>query len=287
MSWRPLSRREDPTYDEPREGVPDYLADPLLDWISAVVRSIGFGALPLMAQIQLRLRISPPLDLKHINYALASLKTRVNQDGTLFLDTLDLLLHLAVSQSRRTGLSNILRTGGSVWDVREPDQRAASEGAKLVRRAPGPVADTMAIAASSSDRAHSHLNAAWGALMGRSPDPSVAYREAIRAVEAAAKPIVLPNNERATLGQMIAALRDKPDKWTFAIANSSPSDVADLAKMIWTGQVDRHGTDDMTVPESVTFEEADAAVYIAIALVRIFTADLVVRAPENSASEEG
>jgi hypothetical protein len=57
-------------------------------------------------------------------------------------------------------------------------------------------------------------------LAGRNPDESTAYREAIRAVEAAAKPVIIPKNDKATLGQMIAALRDNGDKWATTIGTS-------------------------------------------------------------------
>jgi len=77
---------------------------------------------------------------------------------------------------------------------------------------------------------------------GAGPDPSGAYREAVRAVEAVAKPVILPNNDRATLGQM---------------------------ESVWTGQLDRHGTDDETVPLNVSPAEADAAFSACLNLVRL------------------
>jgi hypothetical protein len=51
-----------------------------------------------------------------------------------------------------------------------------------------------------------YLATAWNRAYGRNPDPSGAYRDAIRAVEASAKPIILPADPVATLGKMIAAL---------------------------------------------------------------------------------
>lgn len=69
---------------------------------------------------------------------------------------------------------------------------------------------------------------------------------------------------------MIADIRNKPAKWTVVLEGASMENVADLASMIWTSQLDRHGTDDETVPLSVSQDEADAAVHLAIGLVRLF-----------------
>jgi len=63
---------------------------------------------------------------------------------------------------------------------------------------------------SKHGNAASHLRAAWHKVYGRKPDASGACREAVRAVEAAAKPVVTPNDPIATLGKMIKAMRDKP-----------------------------------------------------------------------------
>ena len=106
--------------------------------------------------------------------------------------------------------------------------------------------------------------------MGRSPDPSSAYREAIRAVEVVAGPVVKPGDSKATLGTIISALRDKPSKWTVDLEKASPEQVTEMLAMLWQSQFDRHGTDDESVPLNVSQEQADAAVHIAIALTRMF-----------------
>ena len=44
-------------------------------------------------------------------------------------------------------------------------------------------------------------------------------------------------------------------------------------ELLWTNQLDRHGTDDESVPLQVTQEQAELAVHIALLLVRIFSRD--------------
>src|SRR5439155_4689791 len=91
--------------------------------------------------------------------------------------------------------------------------------------------------ASSSGRAGAHLATAWREAYGRDPDPTAAYREAVRGVEAAAKPVVLPNNDAATLGTMIAAMRDAPGKWKTVFTTPPAVDgvgvVRGLMELLW------------------------------------------------------
>jgi hypothetical protein len=114
--------------------------------------------------------------------------------------------------------------------------------------------------------------------MGRDPDPSTAYRESIRAVEVVAKPIVSPENNRATLGTVIRDMKAKPEKWVVRLDNSSTEQVIAMCELLWKGQTDRHGSDDPEVPLNVSQEEADSAFYIALALVRLFASGAVTRA---------
>jgi hypothetical protein len=268
--FRPLSRRSDPTYDEPQEGIPDYLLEPVLNWIASVRG--GAGSEKTLRMIQTRLRMFPALDwTRGWQSAWHSLVNRIHDDREFGLDVVDLLLHVSSTGPYRSVLSRELGSGGSAWEVEKLEYGTA----QLTRRSPGPITEAMDALRSDSERAHHHLRAAWGYLMGRSPNPSAAYREAVRAVEAAAKPVVLPNDAKATLGKMIRALRDNPGKWDFVLADAGPSEVADMCAMIWTNQSDRHGTDDDSAPMSVSQEEADAAFHIALALVRLFSGRLI------------
>jgi hypothetical protein len=118
-----------------------------------------------------------------------------------------------------------------------------------------------------------HLGAAWDKVYGRSPDASGAYREAVRAVEAVAKPVVTAADPAATLGKVIKAMTDKPAKWTADLG--SVDVVADMMGQLWTSQLDRHGTDDETVPLSVSAAKAEAALHLAVTLVHLFQSGAV------------
>lgn len=55
--------------------------------------------------------------------------------------------------------------------------------------------------------ARQHLEKSRGRLFGLHPDPSGAYDEVVRAVEAVACPLFLPNAQTPTLGTVLAHLR--------------------------------------------------------------------------------
>jgi len=165
-------------------------------------------------------------------------------------------------------LDNMLREGGSAWMV-APDRQA------LVQRVQPEVAEAARVVIESGSRAGHHLAEAWRSVYGRDPDPSSGYREAVRAVEAAARPIVIPNDATATLGKIIGRLRSEPEKFATVFEND-PQDfkpleaVRGLMSLVWKYQRDRHGTDDETVPLHVSLEQAEAALHAALTLVHWF-----------------
>jgi hypothetical protein len=72
----------------------------------------------------------------------------------------------------------------------------------------------------------------------------------------------------------LTALRDlkaKPSKWTFTLGDLDP--VIAMMERLWTSPI-RHGTD---VRTDHTQPEADAAVHLAIPLVRYFAGGLVTQ----------
>lgn len=109
---------------------------------------------------------------------------------------------------------------------------------------------------------------------GLHPDPTAAYREAVRAVEEIACPLVLAKaaaNNSASLGTVRNHLRDAPGKWRFVLldkdGDGSVGLLVAMLDRLWTGQVSRHGggqdSRDQTLPE------AHAAVHLAATLVQL------------------
>ena len=209
-------------------------------------------------------------------------------DDGLFLDAVDHALYLYASEAagswgglppaedarRREieALSRILDKGGSVWSVIWPSRHPAY----LARRATQVTQQQVASMASGHERPGEYLTEAWRQVFGREPNPSSGYREAVRAVEAAAKPVVLPKDPGATLGKMHPALREGWKKFAIELGGSAvgPQEkariVAEMMQLLWKGQLDRHGSDNADVPLTVSQEQAEAAAHMALLLVEWF-----------------
>jgi hypothetical protein len=277
----PLSKREqpDPSFSEPREGVPDYLWQPLIEWLAEIVR--GGRGVP-DAEWLLRLQTSLEVSLRWDTppHAFDSLITQMSADRPLALDVFDYALNDLGEISETTGsytvnrvttLMNILTRGGSAWGVAiGEDQRAG-----LVRRLVGPVRESIEQLRGPHERAHHYLTEAWRKIFGRNPDPTDGWHEAVRAVEVVACPAVIPNDTRGTLGKVIAAIDASPSRWTFALG--PPEIVSGMARGVWLSEL-RHGSADESAPLEATPEQAATAFHLALALVQIFASGYVIRA---------
>jgi hypothetical protein len=165
----------------------------------------------------------------------------------------------------------------SVYRVRE-------DGHGLERRSNVMVTGALkeAIAAGSKPEAGSaamHLRRSWDAVHALHPQPGVAYSEAVKAVEASAHAVLEPSNSRATLGTMLRALRENPQRFSLAIPGpDGQGDIMPLIsnlKLLWEGQTSRHGSQSPTREETV--QEAAIAVSIAILLVDWFASGAIRR----------
>jgi hypothetical protein len=275
-SWRPLSKRDDESYDALHEGVPEWLVASLLDFAEAQLIYVTAHTRrrqpdrEKLKEVERKLRV--PLDwTEGGDSALLSIRRNVDDRG-YFLDLVDFLLsRLETTQggtSTAKTVEDALAEGGSAWAV-----RASHEGFRLVRRVDVTVAAAAKAVMSASGRAGQHLAKAWMEVYGRQPDASTAYLEAVRAVEAIGSPIVSPKHRAPTLGTMIADLKNAPAKWTVALKPKAGDPVVmirETMELLWTAELDRHGTADQSAPLHVSAEEAEAAVHLAVTLVHWF-----------------
>jgi hypothetical protein len=106
------------------------------------------------------------------------------------------------------------------------------------------------------------------------PDPSGAYIDAIRAVEAVASPMFLPLSPVPTLGRVRDHLQQAGLKYEYVLTDKSgePGSTEGVTMMLtdlWSGHSDRHAGGPREAP--VTREAAEAALTIATALVTLFS----------------
>lgn len=261
--WQPLSQRHrgESAYDDgPYEGLPPHLRTAVLAWIQRALfdSQSKTWRVELVEKLALRFRLeyfphgSPGQTVaKHF-------LEEISGDEDLMLDVVDGILANARAV-KGAFLRDLLRDGGSAWTV--------AENERGLERAVDPTAAAAAVAAMAPrDEASADLRIAWSHTYGRSPDPSDAWDHAIKAVESLLYPLVSPANAKATLGSMIATMRQKPGKWEHVL----PADRSDgvellieLLDMMWPNP-DRHATGATRPP---TPAEAQAAVQIAVLVV--------------------
>ncbi|MGW1956113.1 hypothetical protein ACWCPI_25760 [Streptomyces sp. NPDC001920] len=289
--WQPLSRRHISTREEALfEGVPDHLIRPLEAWITGYLD--GYPELTERVALLMRVALDTPDPEQLVEAVSAS-------DSSRLLDVVDAVLHIDKRlwwELDVTGPEPTMEAGLADWipafgwpkgsraaAVERLDEMLMDAGSafevdwrqRCLQRRVDATVTTAAEQAMSMDGG-SHLQASWAATYGRHPDASKAYDEAIRAVEAAAIPIVLPNDTKATLGKVLAHFTQASDKWELAIEGPDGGAIAPLTEMIsllWKGHVARHAGSPTFRPQHQ--DEAQMAVHLAATLVHWFTTGAV------------
>lgn len=277
--WRPLFEEAGEaaeTYDALVEGVPRWLQASLASWIKGQVLSDYSyeDTLERLRWIERGLRWKIDWSVVNQSGPLPALMLVARTDTDL-LKLTDYLLSACRNYTALEELKYMLEQAGSAWTV---GQRVGRPG--LVRRVPEGVQEAAEAAFAIGD-AGRLLRQAWGAIFGLDPNPSESYRLAVKAVEAAAIPVVSPANAKATLGTVIKQLEDQGD-WALPFERQhtrSPAGevLLGMLRTLWHGQHDRQAGGDPSLPLSVSPAEAEAAVAMAVTLVQWFTGRSVTR----------
>jgi hypothetical protein len=276
QEWRRLSMRQgNQPPDVLAERVSAHLYEPLIEWLAITASENMLRRVAVAARLTLKptaAGLSNPHQRRDV------LRIGLSEAGgsasDALLDMVDSFLHELPEISRYVALDveKLLDLGGSAWRVK-PERDG------LVRRVDPAIATkierTMAAAWEVAPSATLHLAEALKHAYGRSPDPSKVFSESIKAVEAAAAPVVTPNDLQATLGKIIGEMRKSPTSWSVAIANANTNVVIGNMETIWKGQTDRHGGVGKTEP--VTYLAAEATFHLAATLVQWFTAGAITK----------
>lgn len=169
-------------------------------------------------------------------------------------------------------LEAILRTGRSRFAVVSHD-----ESDRLGHRVPEGVriaAEQVMTLESTSSKL---LRRAWTKVHDLAPDDGGAYWHAVKAVEAAAFPVLGIEGETATLSHAVRAIERREATWRLPFVREhteypSRDVLLGMLKSMYRGQRDRHGSEAYA---DVTHAEAEAAVLMAVSLVGWFSAGLV------------
>jgi len=265
-NYQPLSVRRGIAQPRgPYEGVPEHLTAPLIYWLEGVLgyRTPGGGVDQGRIMI-LAMAANVPLQSASWDDSgqLEELRMACRRNDDTFLDVIDAVLAY-VPRAPTDELRTILQIGGSAWTV-------AEDGGSLQRRVDPATSEDFARATSADDRASLELRTAFGHVYGREPNASDAWDHAIKAVEEALIPIVVPNKAKANLGDVAGQLKAQPERWALRLDSSSPhlssvETLEALLRLVWPNP-DRHGGNGPTREPSLT--EAAGVVQLAVMVVQ-------------------
>ncbi|SNR75662.1 hypothetical protein SAMN06265360_117110 [Haloechinothrix alba] len=274
----PFQRLDDrlagkPVDDVLLDGVPDHLELPLRDWLKAAFKvEPPYKNRPHMEELAQQVVVSLQWSAYTSRSKVEYINTLVGAPTDELLVVVDAVLQCdgdnpgvsQIGRDKRAKLRDLLYRGRSVY-------RISDNGRQLVRRVDPTAEDAYRAAVGAADPTTAQLLAdAWRHAYKPDPEPTTAYREAVRAVEQVACPLVLPNDNDPTLGKVIAHLQDAGHKWeTVLVAKGGdpggPEPVREVMSRLWTGQVSRHGGAKNSRDQDPG--EAEAAVHAAVLLV--------------------
>ena len=207
-AWVPLSVRTGarPPF-APVEGIPGFLWNYLRNWIKDAIRDDAQTGI----DIDLTLRLNAQRFINGyptVGDAVAAALEKPLRNQVALLDVIDWLLHRGKGSAET--LERLLATAGHVL-------RVSPDGDGLVQRLDPSAWALYQHATRPQDAASDHMHEAWTLTFGQHPKPGQGWGEAVKAVECLLKPVVSPNDSKATLGKMTAAIRNGHDKWTCAL----------------------------------------------------------------------
>lgn len=283
MPRPPLSVRlggELSAWEGPYDGVPPWLFGSLVAWVQRffaksrdLYGEVTWDSIAL-ARMERECRLS--LQWETAQAAMTSALQTGAADHEVFLNIVDWCVGQSTDPESLVLLEQMLHESSSLYTI----GRDGSGMRELQRRVSAETRSAVEGAAPAGTRAAEYLARAWSHVYGRSPDASAGFLAAVKAVEAAAIPVVQPSHAAATLGTVIGEMNANPTRFECALqppTGSAVADVVTMMKLLWKSQFDRHGSADPSVPISVSLEEAEAALHLAATLVHWFTSGAVWR----------
>ena len=279
--WRPWDAEDDEYAErlEIKSMVPDPLRPFLHAWLREELNTGGYGSTDAATvhELQSGLEIDFRLGLGTVK-TIDLVRRIAAEDDRFLMQVVDYLaatytqrMYADVPQSIAT-LSWHLDQNMSAVQV-SPNE---SNVYRIRRRLPLGVEDSgVGAVERASEQAGKHLIKAWSALRSLTPDTSLVMTEAIRAVEAAAGPVVIPRDKQQRLGKIAQALKARE---TWALVLKQRDDGEPDHRMVLVGMIEtlayaeqhRHGG------ESPSPLEALAHVQLASTLVAWFSTGIVV-----------
>ena len=262
MTWQPLSRRTKGLGpDGPFEGVPPHLRALLADWVTETLNRSGLQSKATTVGVVMRFPMAPGRSPWGVT---ADLVETALKDDEFFLDLVDSTLKVFGQwENNYVSLRELLALAGSCWTV-------GVDCVSLTRVVSEELAQLVPEVTSPSDAISGELREAWANAYGRNGDPSDAWDHAIKALESALIPVVVPKKAKPNLGDVLGVLRaNDGGKWKSAFPGKDDDNpVEQMVKtleQIWPN-IDRH--QGVQVARQPTAAEARSVVAPTAALIQ-------------------
>lgn len=247
-----------------REGLPDWLKRPMWSFLASTVSVYG----PMGRQISpVFIDMLAGLTGHSLPQDSQDLVSVLSGNDELLLDAVDYAMAWTREEpiwKHVQDLNTHLDNARSIYTIGRDD----SGRYEIQYRQPPELTQIVEEATSRRDRSARHLQEAWSNAFKRDANLNAAGAAAVKAVEVAAKPVIIPDNNKATLGQIISAMRDKAEKWeTDSEADGGIEAITDMMDQIWKGH-HRHG--DETKPFEASAAGTQMIVHLAVLLVHWF-----------------
>lgn len=225
--FQPLSVRNGTRDPLPyHDGIPEHLESQLLAWVGAEIGpqdSVIVSAI-MLAELQIPPSQTARTDQQRILHY-------CGRGNTETLDVIDYLLashpvfsaEIDDAPTAVLAMSYLLGGGRSLWTVVLVAAETVGQlpgfteqspyRAVLQRRVPKAVEEQYLAARGIGGTAGDQLTKAWHAAYGLDADAEVAWKAAIKAVEAALTPVVEPDTDRSSLGKLRKLIAAAPHKW--------------------------------------------------------------------------
>lgn len=259
------------------KGIPGHMRPSLQQWVVSAMRNLS-----LDGYLQRRLQIDVAARGARSVYDAAS------KDDVLLLDIVDTILQMLPGLDEAASEYHVRELLGSMlveMDEMLTQSSSAyavdySDGCRLTTRVDSTAEQAFTDAVTQTQQASGLLRSAWSATFKRDPDPTVAYRDAVLAVESVACEAFIPNDQRPSLGKAINHLRDTIADWNVATLDdqqqASAATLLAMLRTVWQNH-QRHVGEGGTPPEPASQEEAEAVLFLAVTIVQWFERGLVKR----------
>lgn len=175
----------------------------------------------------------------------------------VYLDIIDAVL--ASSSTKYKDLERILQDGRSAWTV-------AADGRSLQERVDPTAQLAIERTTRPADVVSEELRHAWSKAFGRDADASDAWDHAIKAVEAALIPVVVPRQDKPHLGHVLGTLDRQGEGFVLRLGDTDGIEtLVSMLRLLWPNP-DRHASP--AGRHAPSDEEAKGIVHLAIAIVQ-------------------